>query len=487
MMDRHLANLGISLLGALLVGLTLAFAALHITGPSDGARMEPDKYVWSRDGIAVTPLEQRPGSGLQPGDIVVALAGRRIEEWARLVADPEVARPQWRSGDVVSYVVIRAGRQIDVPVTLGSYPTGAMLSEDWGSIVFALAFALIGAFVFLRRPADRAARTMFLAGCCLLSAQSWSFGLQASDLVHPIGFWLYQLTDFGAYTLFWASLLHFALLFPHPHPLTMRWRWLIPAVYALPALYVATFLIAMRATSGSTLEWFGTWTPGQGIISAAYFAAAILVVLDTLRISRDPITHRQIRWIAYAVVIFGGAGQLLSILPGDVFGHAIVSTNVFGLMLLPIPIAFAFAILRYRLFDIDVIIHRTLVYGTLTATLALVYGVSVVALQAVAGRLPGLTTEWPPAIVASTLLIAALFQPLRRRIQSGIDRRFYRRKYDATRALAEFGATLRMQTELEDLSERLVEVVEETMQPAYISLWLAGPRHRRAEAEPAAE
>lgn len=484
---RHLTSLGNLLLGVFLVGLTLTFAALHIMGPSDGARLEPNKLVWSQDGVAVTPFERRPTNGLQQGDTVVAVAGRGMEEWARLVVVPEAARPHWRAGDVVTYTVIRDGRQIDVPVTLVSYPTGAMLSEEWGIFLFALAFALIGAFVFLRRPDDRAARAMLLAGCCLLSAQSWAFGLQVSDLVDPIGFWLFQITAFGAYTLFWASLLHFAFLFPRPHPLTTRWRWLIPAIYTFPALYVAAFLITMRAASSNTLEWFGTWTSGQGIISAVYFAAASLVIFDTLRTSRDPVTHRQIRWIAYAVVIFGGAGQLLSILPGNVFGRAIVSANIFGLMLLPIPIAFAFAILRYRLFDIDVIIHRTLVYGTLTATLALVYGVSVVALQATASRLTGLTTEWPPAIVASTLLIAALFQPLRRRIQSGIDRRFYRRKYDAARALAAFGATLRMQTELEGLSERLVDVVEETMQPAHISLWLAGPRLRLAKTEPAVE
>jgi two-component system, NarL family, sensor kinase len=475
MTHRHVTDLGIQLLGVCLVGLTLAFAALHIMRPSDGARLEPDKPVWSQDGITVTPFEQGAHGGLQQGDIVVAVAGRSMEEWAQLLVNPDVARPHWHVGDVVTYRVIRAGREMDVPVTLGAYPIGAMLGSVWGSIVFALAFALIAAFVFIRRPADRAARAMLLAGCCLLSAQSWALGLQVSDLVNPIGFWLFQITDFGAYTLFWASLLHFALLFPRPHPWTTRWRWLIPAIYALPALYVVTYLVTMRATTSNTLEWIGTWTPGQGIISAVYFAAAIVVVFDTRRINRDAITKRQIRWIVYAVVVFGGAGQILSILPGDVFGHAIISTNVLGLLLLPIPIAFAFAILRYRLFDIDVIIHRTLVYGTLTALLALVYGLSVLVLQTLAGRLSGLTTDWPPAIVASTLLIAALFRPLRTRLQSVIDRRFYRHKYDAAQELAAFGASLREQTELDDLRGRLIAVVEETMQPTSVSLWFAAP------------
>lgn len=475
MTHRHVTNLGILLLGVCLVGCALAFAALHLTEPSDGARLEPNMAVWSQDGITVTPFEQGARGGLRQGDIVVAVAGRRVEEWAGLLVDPVVARPHWHIGDVVTYRVIRAGREIDIPVTLAPYPTGAMLGKAWGIIVFALAFTLITAFVFIRRPVDKAARAMFLAGCCLLSAQSWAIGAQVSDLVAPIGFWLFQITVFGAYTLFWASLLHFAALFPRPHPLTTRWRWLVPAIYALPALYVAIYLIAMRAATSNLLEWIGTWTPGQGIISAVYFVAAVAIMLDTRRIYRDPITKRQIRWIVYAVAVFGGAGQILSIVPGDVFGHAIISTNVFGLMLLPIPIAFAFAILRYRLFDIDVIIHRTLVYGTLTALLALVYGLSVLVLQTLAGRLSGLTTDWPPAIVASTLLIAALFRPLRARLQSVIDRRFYRHKYNAAQELATFGASLREQTELEDLRVRLIAVVEETMQPSSVSLWLAAP------------
>lgn len=481
MTSRHQTNLGVLLLGMCVLGLAATFMVLHVTGPSDGARLEPDGQVWSRAGVAVTPLVRHPAGGLRQDDIVVAVAGRSLEQWVHLLAEPQATRPQWHVGDVIPFTVLRAGHQITVPVTLRPYPIGAILREDWGSLVFALAFALIAAFVFLRRPADRAARALFLAACCLLSAQTWSFGLQVSDLVDATGFWLYHITALGAYTLFWASLLHFALLFPHPHPLASRWRWLIPTIYVAPMLYGAAYLITMHTTSTTTLQWIGKWTPGQGIIGLVYFAATLLILLDTFRISRDPITSRQIRWVVFACALSGGAGLTLSIVPGDVFGHAIISTNALGLVLLPIPLALAFAILRYRLFDIDVIINRTLVYGTLTTLLALVYGVSVVSLQTLAGRLSGLTTEWPPAIVASTLLIATLFQPLRTRIQSGIDRRFYRRKYDAARTLATFSATLRGQTELEDLSERLVRVVEETMQPSHVSLWLAVPRQPRAD------
>src|SRR5438034_7611537 len=137
-----------------------------------------------------------------------------------------------------------------------------------------------------------------------------------------------------------------------------------------------------------------------------------------------------------------------------------------------IPLSFGFAILRSRLWEIDIIIHRTLVYGTLTVLLAIVYFSGVIGLQSLVHRLTGQVLDSPLVIVGSTLLIAALFQPLRHRIQNTIDRRFYRRKYDAVRTVEAFSADLRNEVDLNTLTERLRAVVEETMQPTHISLGL---------------
>jgi hypothetical protein len=136
------------------------------------------------------------------------------------------------------------------------------------------------------------------------------------------------------------------------------------------------------------------------------------------------------------------------------------------------PISIGIAILKYRLYDIDLIINRTLVYGTLTALLAAVYFGGVAATQAIFHTLTGQERQPQLAVVVSTLAIAALFNPLRRRIQTFIDRRFYRRKYDARKTLEAFSTTLREETDLEALNSELVGVVRETMQPAHVSLWL---------------
>jgi len=154
-------------------------------------------------------------------------------------------------------------------------------------------------------------------------------------------------------------------------------------------------------------------------------------------------------------------------------GYALVLIGLAGL-----PISMGIAITRYRLYEIDIIINRTLVYGALTATLALVYFGGVTATQEIFQTLTGQEQQPQLVIVISTLVIAALFNPLRRRIQSFIDRRFYRRKYDARKTIERFSAKLRDETDLDALSDDLVGIVRETMQPEHVSLWLRSPQDR---------
>ncbi len=287
-------------------------------------------------------------------------------------------------------------------------------------------------------------------------------------------------------------LLHMLLLFPDGHPPTPRWRWVSVAAIAWPTLFVLilTFSQPLDANTtpsltldnpigvlGETVQVLvDLWVPGLLVLVVLSMAALYA------RYRRANDTEReQIKWLLYACAVFvvvyvGGAASGVA---GSTGVAGSIWAVLFGLSLVALPAAIGIAILRYRLYDIDIIINRTLVYGTLTATLALAYFSSVVLLQQLFRFLTGQGTN-QLAIVASTLLIAALFQPLRRRIQAAIDRRFYRRKYDAARILAAFSASLRDEVELDTLSSNLVAVVAETLQPVQVSLWLRdrGPNVR---------
>jgi hypothetical protein len=197
-----------------------------------------------------------------------------------------------------------------------------------------------------------------------------------------------------------------------------------------------------------------------------------------LRVS-GPVQRQQTKWVVFGftatmLVILGRYVPILIFISLSTSSslYFLVYTYVYPVGLLLIPLTLGIAILRYRLWDIDILINRTLVYGTLTGLLALVYFGLVITLQALFKGVTGQVGASPLVIVNSTLVIAALFQPLRHRIQKIIDRRFYRCKYDAAKTLEAFNATLRNEMDLTELSEQLVAVVQETMQPAHVSLWL---------------
>ena len=235
----------------------------------------------------------------------------------------------------------------------------------------------------------------------------------------------------------------------------------------------------------TTYHFFGvSRLLGMTLLSTSILTALFSVILR-LRHARGN-DRQQIKWFLFAAVpltVLGSLGTLnimVAYFTTDFMFNPVYMLYSLGLLvpvlyvqvlaLLLVPVCTYIAILRYNLYDIEVVINRTLVYGSLTATLVALYFVGIVVLQSVFVLLTGQRSTL--AVVASTLLIAALFNPLRRRIQSFIDRRFYRCKYDARKTLEAFSAQLRNETDLEALNDDLVGVVRETMQPAHVSLWL---------------
>jgi hypothetical protein len=218
---------------------------------------------------------------------------------------------------------------------------------------------------------------------------------------------------------------------------------------------------------------YGVGGPVMGMVGAAgsivaagcMVAAAVSLVVRLSRAGGEQ--RQQIKWLAY-----GGTLVVCGVCAGSLtIPHSVpVSILIISVSLLGLPVLTGIAILRYRLYDIDLLINRTLVYASLTAMLALVYVGGVIGVQAALRALTG--QESTLAIVASTLAIAALFNPLRGRVQGFVDRRFYRRKYDAAKTLAAFSSRLRDETDLNALGADLVGVTRVTVQPEYVSLWL---------------
>jgi hypothetical protein len=224
------------------------------------------------------------------------------------------------------------------------------------------------------------------------------------------------------------------------------------------------------------------------LVPLVVFGSLVYAQVYRYRRVSTPVERQQTKWIVFGATVallgFLLLGVLLSaflrlFIPLQSLGllpTVIVITSIYLLLLL-IPLSIAIAILRYRLWDVDVLINKTLVYGLLTGTLAAIYAGCVVGLQALLRGLFHQTSD--VSIVVSTLFIAALFQPLRKRIQAIIDRRFFRRKYDAAKIIAAFNATLCNEVDLNTLSEKLIAVVQETMEPAHVSLWLRGTEQER--------
>jgi hypothetical protein len=366
---------------------------------------------------------------------------------------------------------VRELRSLGLSPDLWALYTGAT------SIVFASVWWAIGVTIFARRSEDRMALlvSLFLVTFTIAFWPDVAGALARSypAFVVPVGI-LKLLGDVLAMLFFY--------LFPSGSfvPRWTRWLAIVWCAQRIFNLFV------------DSLPEPAVWV--QLLFAGLFFGLlASFVYAQTYRYRRvsGPVERRQTRWVVFGVVaaLIGTVAMLLPyffVEPASsertvISGFTVVQVAGSDAFMLLIPLSIGVAILRSRLFDIDVVINRALVYGSLTATLVALYFGGIVVLQRLFVLLTGERSAL--AVVVSTLAIAALFNPLRRRIQGFIDRRFYRRKYDARKTLEAFSAKLRDETDLEALNDDLVGVVAETVQPAHVSLWLrpyTAPQRQRS-------
>lgn len=347
------------------------------------------------------------------------------------------------------------------------------IGESIGSMLIYLAMALL---LFWRRTDDRMATfcaiMLLLFGCATTGGFLFDISTGAATpllgdngAIHVLILLLFS----GGQICF----LLFFFLFPSGRfaPRWTRWVAALAGAYWLATIFDPTIPA-------------GPW----GNLTLLFIVVAVVAqVYRYLRIS-TPVEREATKWVVFGfalgITIIAIPQVVLALVPQTTAGLLVdrsptLANLVFGapwvIGLTLVPIFIAVAVLRSHLWDIDLLINRTLVYGVLTALLAAVYAGMTLGFQRLSDLVTGKAGQQPVVIVLSTLIIFALFQPLRSRIQWAIDRRFYRRKYNAARTLTEFSATLRQEIDLDDLRERLLAVVDETMQPSHYTLWLRRP------------
>ena len=346
-------------------------------------------------------------------------------------------------------------------------------------LVLLLTFSVVGASIASRHPRNTIGWLFCSVGMTLGLN---SFVGDYAEFWLASGFGMSSLGEAAAWfsSWLWTLLVYvptsfLLLLFPDGRLPSPRWR---PVAWSI-ALGTAGGVVGYALQAGPLEDFpqianpYGVDSPVVGMVGVAgalvaggsMVASAASLIVRMRRAGSEQ--RQQIKWLAY-----GGA-----VVVGTIFVGALVipwsvpvSILIMSVALLGLPIFTGIAILRYRLYDIDLVINRTLVYGALTVMLALVYFGGVVGLQRLLSPIVGESNQL--ATVASTLAIAALFNPLRRRVQAFVDLRFYRKRYDARKTLETFSLKLRNETDLDALNADLLEVVRETMQPAYVSLWL---------------
>ena len=391
----------------------------------------------------------------------------------------------------VMWVVSVALAGLSVPVGIGNgRSTESLLGDVLPAVTLTIAFASVGVLVATRRPEHPLGWLFCVVGVCqglvTFTDEYAVYALWTAPGSVPGGPFMAWLTTWVWAGGFPVLLTYLPLLFPDGRLPSARW-WPVAWLSAVPpALLCGPIAILYWPLRGPDLVKPGEWsqpTPGAlavlvpivGTLMLVCGFACVLSLVVRFRRARD-VEHQQLKWFMFAAAVtftvWFGLDQL-GAAAGDQLGL------VGALLILAsaaIPAAAGIAIVRYRLYDIDRVINRTLVYAILTALLGGVYAGAVLGLGQLFGGLGGTSPSW--AIAGATLAVAALFQPARRRIQQVVDRRFNRRHHDAAKTVEAFSARLRDQIDLDTLSAELVAVADQTMEPTAVSLWLRPPTER---------
>jgi signal transduction histidine kinase len=426
----------------------------------------------------VTVVAALPNSPLRVGDQVVSVNGYPLAAGSpAALGRPEPAPWSWQIGETVTYRLVRDGQPQDIAVVLrpGSL---AWPHRPWGILLFGLVFCLLGGYVLHRRPVEPAAAWMFLIGALLVSfgvvrSFQWTLGEYLAGPAPAA----YMVLTLGTVQAAFLAMVFLALAFPGRHRLAQRWPWLAPTLGVVLVLVLVASGLALTRPND---DWMSRLAGMMGLYFRLQLSLCLLAaILFLSNIATQPPAERQpARWVALgaaSALIFGALLSVVPIaletsgwLPADSVQAITVRQELTWVVALVAPISFAAAILRYRLFDIDLVLNRTLVYGMLTAITIAIYVALVSILSA-----------WLPmgnnqlALFLGTGVVAVLFQPLRTRLQRGVNRLMYGKRDDPYAVLSHLGKQLGGTLAPDAVAPSIVQTMGQTLKLPYVALSLA--------------
>lgn len=488
-----------SIFGMLIVAL---FFVLRAVTPSDGARMVITDPVWQTESVVLTLWDAPPG-GTSGRFEILEVNGVKMKDLVQSAfflqsrADLQAA---YQNGSTVIYSARRTEYDPDaergdtsqilyVQSTLQPFPWDKWFARNWLIVLATVGCFVICAGVFITRPNETTSRAMLLWVPGLFASQMmYSLGLQIGDFVRPLNLWWFMLSASAGYILTLIALLRFAFEFTRPPErmrIVLRNRRSILLSYAAPYVFFFAYLTVQWFADPVALHWFGKWRIATAIIAGACIGLSLVVAMWSYLKTRDYRTRQKVRWIVYTGGVVGVLNMLLITLPALFIRRPLASLTVASMLFFAFTLGIAFAIVRYRYLDVDVIINRTLVAGVITAMLALFYLGALLVVQRVLGDDIDRQQGSDIVLVATTLIGVALFTPIRNAAQKIIDRVFYRDKFESQRWIAQFTASLRNDeyANMDKLSQDLIGVAGSVAHTPHAGLWLRDVPRRPAEQE----
>jgi two-component system NarL family sensor kinase len=446
-----------AIVAVVLVLLGVIAVAVRLDAPSDGTVVS----FYRVDGVVVDVLGPVDGPGLQTGDVVTRIAGHRLADGLGGLARPQV-------GEEIAYDIARDGAT-RVTVRVERTDWFPLLVAGWGNLVFVFALAGLATALFLRRPEEPATTPLLLAGAGLLgSTLAFVTGIPALALATggPV-LWLYDLSVIAVYSFAWGPAVAFGLQLPRDDPALRPRRAMLAVAYAAPLVLMLVWMGAVALFAPNVLRWFDLVFAGQTAVVAATLVTGGVLGILAYRRSRDPLTRSRLRWLAGGSIAAGVLGLAGWHLPQLITGEQLLPSGAIGLSGLPFVAGIAVALRRHRLFDIERLANRSLVYIALVAILVAGYAALVAVL--VSGlRLSG-TVAAAIAAAAAALALA----PLRNAAQRTVNRLMYGDRDDPAGVLARLGTSMQAVMLPGDVLPVVVDTVAQSLRLPYVAIDLA--------------